>query len=278
MTAPAKIMAPPMQPRAEGAAAFVVAHDGYMTRLADFRQQGSMKMLWPRAQDPAHPLQAVMLNTAGGLTGGDRMACEAVARAGAYLEITTQAAERVYRAQPHSVAVVDNRLTVGAGAQVDWLPQETILYDQSAIRRRLTVDLASDASAVIVEPLIFGRRAMGETLGKIAFDDRWLIRRAGRAVFADALRLSGDVETALDRPAMGQGARAMASALYAGPKAESLLQSVRAILPATAGASLVRKDILFIRILAEDGFALRQSLVPVITCLTGRALPKVWRL
>lgn len=271
-------MAPRMQPRAEGAAAFAVAHDGYTTRLADFRQQGSMKMLWPRAVEPHLPLQAVALNTAGGLTGGDRMGLQAEARAGARLEITTQAAERVYRAQPHSVAVVDNRLIVGAGAHVDWLPQETILYDQSAIRRRLTVDLAPDASAVIVEPLIFGRRAMGETLREISFDDRWMIRRDGRAAFADALRLSGNMEAALDRPAMGQGARAMASALYAGPRAESLLHAARALLPATAGASLVREGVLFIRILAGDGFALRQSLVPLITCLTGRAVPKVWRL
>lgn len=278
MTAFVKIDPVQKQPRAEGAAAFRVGHDGYTTRLVDFRQQGSMKMLWPRAHDRHAPMQAVALNTAGGLTGGDRMALEVALEAGAHLELTTQAAERVYRAQPGSIAHVDNRIEVATGGHIDWLPQETILFDQAALRRRLDIALVGDASALVVEPVIFGRRAMGERVTSLHLDDRWTLRRDGALLFADHMRLSGDMEADLDRAAVGQGARAMAGVLYAGPRAEGHLAPIRALLPASAGASLVRDGVLFIRILAEDGFALRKTLVPVITALTDRPLPKVWRL
>ena len=160
------------QPRAQGEAGAVMGPKG----LIGLRQQGSAKCFLPRTHAEA---TAVFLNTAGGLTGGDRFAYAAEARAGARLTATTQAAERVYRAQPGETARVSGRVTLGAGARLDWLPQETILFDGGALDRRLEVDMAEDARLLAVEPLVLGRAAMGETVHEARFRDAWRLRRGG---------------------------------------------------------------------------------------------------
>jgi hypothetical protein len=74
----------------------VVADDGGRTQLSELCQRGAAKVRFPDA-DAAGPLEAVLLNTAGGVTGGDHLRYEAKAGASARATITTQAAERVYR-------------------------------------------------------------------------------------------------------------------------------------------------------------------------------------
>jgi urease accessory protein len=263
-------------PRAVGELRLRAALREGQARIADLRQAGSLKALFPRSHGAA--LEAVFLNTAGGLTGGDRMQITAQAEAGARIVLSSQAAERGYRAQPGQVARVAVRLDVGEGGRIDWLPQETILFDGAALDRRLTVDLAKGAKALVVEPLIMGRAAMGEEVHDLWFRDRWDVRLDGRLVFADALRIAGDGASMLDRPGVSGGARALAGALYAGPDAEGLLDPLRALLPQTAGASLVREGMIFMRILGADGFLLRRDLIPALELLCGAALPKVWRL
>lgn len=264
---------PPPQ-RAQGAL-FVSAKGG--NRLAGLRQQGSLKALFPRVPVGA-PLEAVFLNTSGGLTGGDRMRIGVEANAGSLLVVSSQAAERIYRAPPGPSAQVDVSVTVGAASRIDWLPQETILFDGGAVTRRMTIDMAADATALIVEPVILGRAAMGETVREARFRDRWTLRRGGRIVFADALRLEGDLAALMDRRAIADRARAWASVLFAAPQAETLVEQIRKMLPASAGVSLIRDGVMFARILAPDGFDLRRVLIPVVERLSGAALPKVWRL
>ncbi len=268
--------AEPAQPRAVGELRLTAMHRDGQTRIEGLRQAGSLKALFPQSRGPA--LEAVFLNTAGGLTGGDRMRLSAQAGPGARIVLSSQAAERAYRARGLSVARVQVNLTVQSGGRIDWLPQETILFDGAALDRRLAVDLAADACALIVEPAILGRATMGEVVNTLRLTDRWNIRRDGRLVFADALRLTGDAAAQMDRAGIGGGARAYASVLFAAPDADILLPAIRALLPGQAGASLVRDGILFIRMLAPDGFELRQRLIPVIECLTAAPLPKVWRL
>ncbi|MEM0942587.1 MAG: urease accessory protein UreD [Pseudomonadota bacterium] len=216
----------------------------------------------------------MILNTAGGITGGDRFAYRAAAGPGARLSLTTQAAERAYRAQPQETGHVHAHLTAAEGARIDWLPQETILFDGSALSRRLEVDLAPDATLLAVEPLIFGRAAMGERLRALRFSEQWRVRRAGRLVFADALRLQGPAEEILAGPATLAGHRAMASILLAAPDAERFLAPLRTLCP----ASLIRPGILAARITAPSGFELRHILLPALELLRGAPLPKVWTL
>ncbi|MGH1354005.1 MAG: urease accessory protein UreD [Thalassovita sp.] len=242
--------------------------------LADFRTSGCLKTLFPRGAKDR--LTGVFLNTAGGITGGDQLKFQAKAGPESRLCLTTQAAERIYRAQPGEVGQVDNHLTIAPGARLDWLPQETILFDHGALDRSLTIDMAANSRLLAVESLILGRSAMGETLNATHLRDRIRVRRDDDLIFADTLRLDTDTLPDLPRAAMLNGAGAMASVIFAAPEAEAHLTPVRNLMPNTGGVSLIRPGLLFARILAEDSFVLRQSLIPVLTHLNGANLPRTW--
>ena len=247
-----------------------------VSRLAGLAQSGSARVFLPQVQGPP---QAVLLNTGGGLAGGDRFDWAAEAEAGADLTVTTQAAERVYRALPGTEARVTARLTLRAGARLDWLPQETILFERGALTRRLEIDMAEDARLLAVEPLVLGRTAHGETVRDARLADHWRLRRGGRLVWADGLRLTGAED---GRAALGPH-RACATLLLAAPDAAARLDGLRGLLAGTglndggveAGAS-AWDGLLVARMLAPDGRALRARLVPVLEWLRGAPLPRVW--
>lgn len=247
-----------------------------MTRLVDLRQSGSLKLVFPATHRA--DAEAVIVNTAGGLTGGDRFDITATVEMGAALTLTTQAAERAYHAQPGEIAEVDTTLTACAKARLHWLPQELILFNSAALRRRLTVNLAADAHLLMVEPMVFGRAAMGERLSDVNFEDRIHITRAGAPIYRDGMTLRGDAAAHLARPATANGAGAMASLVYVAPDAAGRLNEVRNLLPETGGASLLATDMLVMRVLATDSFEMRQSLVPILNLLSQNTLPKSWRL
>lgn len=265
------------QPRAEGAARVTARAGARGSKIGDLRMSGALKLLFPRGGDA---LQAMVVNSAGGITGGDRFRLEAEAGEGAALSVTTQAAERVYRAQPGERAEVSVRLKAAAGALLHWLPQETILFQACALRRRLRVELETDARLLLCEPMVFGRTAMGERLTEGWFSDRVEIFRDGARAFTDATRLGGDISAQLSGPATGAGSMAMALAVYVAPDAEHQRDALRAALPedALAGASLIAQDVMVARFLAPDGFGLRRLLVPALDRLSGNTLPRSWRL
>ncbi|MCB1493143.1 MAG: urease accessory protein UreD [Rhodobiaceae bacterium] len=244
------------------------------TALADLYQSGAAKIRLPRhAEAPGR--EAVLINTAGGLTGGDRLSFAVEAGAGTRVTAVTQASEKVYRALG-GVAEIATTLTVGDGARLDWLPQDTILFDRSALSRTLTVDMAENASLVALESVIFGRAAMAEAVASGQFRESWRIRRGGRLVFADETRIGGPVADILARAAVSGGRRAVATVVAVRPDAEALIDPVRAALPEEAGAS-AWNGLLTARIAAPDSRLLRQSLGRVLAVLRdGAPLPRVW--
>lgn len=241
--------------------------------ISDLRQVGSLKALFPRVE--GDPLHAVFLNTAGGLTGGDKMRIAARAQEGAHLVLSSQAAERAYRAPTGSQAISDVELDVAAGGRIDWLPQETILFEGAALSRRLTVRLSAGGTALLVEPIIFGRAAMGEVVHDLRFTDQWRVYCDGQLMFADAIRLIGDAAAQMQRLAIAAGAGALATLSLVGKQAAAF---AGVDLPDNAAASLIADDLLLVRLLAEDGFTLRRDLIPVIEALSDAPLPRVWRL
>jgi len=263
-----------MPPRARGRVSLSVKPGVRGTVLDRLYQAGSFKAVFPRGQGRGK--QAVLVNTAGGVTGGDRFAATAHAGEGTHLTLTTQAAERVYRARPGETGQIENRLSLDDGAGLHWLPQETILFNGCALRRRMRVEMAPAARLLLVEPLIFGRMAMAETLTDANLCDRIEIWRDGVPVYIDALTFGGDVQAHLSRAFIAGGARAMASLVLAAPEAEAMLPRVRRMLPETAGASLLRPDLLCLRLLATDGFELRRSLVPILQPRSEDDLPRPW--
>ncbi|TMM51826.1 urease accessory protein UreD [Sulfitobacter sabulilitoris] len=263
------------QPRAIGRARVSSKLHGGASRLDGLHQAGALRLLFPRAADR---VEATVINTAGGITGGDRFRIDATAGPGSVLSLSTQAAERVYRAQPGQTGHLTTTLRVGADACLHWLPQETILYDGSALSRRLRVELHTTARLVMVEPVVFGRLAMGETLADLRFDDRIAVSRAGREVYRDGIRLRGDASAELDRPAVAHGARAMASLVYAAPDAGAHVGALRDLIGDRGGVSLLEEALVVLRLLARDAFDLRAALLPVLDRLTAHRLPRCWRL
>lgn len=264
---------PVLPPRARGQAEVSVADYGGTTRIAGLRQQGSMKLLFPRSYDR---VTAVALNTSGGVTGGDNFDLSATAQVGTQLTVTTQAAERAYAAMAGEIGQIRNRLRVENGAQLHWVPQETILFDNAAIDRRLTAEIEGDGELLIVEPLIFGRVAMGETVKTLNFRDRIDITRDGQLIYADRARIDDAALTRAAGLSTLSGQLAAVNVVFAAPRAESLLPTVRDLLPSTGGASLIRDDLLVARILAPLGYDLRSALVPILETITGTALPRPW--
>ncbi|MDG1863814.1 MAG: urease accessory protein UreD [Yoonia sp.] len=264
-----------IQPRSKGRAVLSSKRRGTMSALDDLHQAGCLRVLFPRG-GPA--LDAVLINTSGGVTGGDHIALSAQVGKNSALTITTQAAERAYRAQPDETGEITTDLIVENGALLRWLPQELILFEGSRLHRNLSVNLAPTARALLVEPIVFGRVAMGETLTSIHFRDRIAINRGGTPLYIDGMFLSGDTSAHLSRMAVADGATAMASALYIAPDAAAHLHAVRASLPPTGGASLLACDTLVVRILASDSYILRQSLIPILERLSNAPLPATWRL
>jgi urease accessory protein len=266
-----------VQPRAVGSAVLSVrAGPQGRTQIANLRQAGATRLVFPRSY--GRGIEAVMVNTAGGVTGGDRFDLDVHVEDGAQLTLTTQAAERAYRAQRGEIGTIATRLTVGDGARLHWLPQELILFDRCNLRRRLEIDLDAGARLLMVEPLAFGRTAMGERLEHVAFQDRIRIIRAGRPLYLDGMDLQGDAAAQLQAPACANGATAMASVVMVAPDAARHLPTLRAILPETAGASALAADVLVLRLLAPDSLRLRRVLIPVLETLSRNNLPMSWRL
>lgn len=265
----------PAPQRARGVGRLTVRHKDGATRLVELFQEGSAKLRLPRVR--ADATEAVMINSGGGMTGGDRFSWAVDVGDDAAAVLTTQACEKVYRAS-EGEARVAARLTVGAGARLDWLPQETILFDRSALSRTIEADVAADGRLLLAEAVVLGRRAMGETLSRAAFHDRWRIRRDGRLLFADDLKLNGDIPALAAAPPLFGGAGAFATLLLVAPDAQASLHAVRAVLGALGGASAFDGK-LVARIAAPDGLTLRRALLPAIAVLGGgRPAPSVWTL
>lgn len=273
--------------RAKGEIRALFTRSGARTAIARVHETGGLRLRFPRVPQGC---EAVVLNTGGGLAGGDLQTLRFEAGPAAEVTLTTQAAEKVYRAQ-HDAARVDVALSLSAAAQLEWLPQETILFDQSALHRTLRVDMAADARLTMVEAIIFGRLAMGEAAISTRLRDSWRVRRDGVLVFAEELALdtgsrpSRSQATAivavhpLDRPALGGGARAVATLLHVAPDAESALGAVRAALApghCQAGAS-AWNNMLLVRAVSPSPQRLRAVIVTVLRALRGRDVPRVWQ-
>lgn len=254
-------------------------------RLAALEQSGCVKIRRPRRPEAPGALEAVLLNTAGGLTGGDVVEASIEAEAGAWLAVAPQTAERVYRAAS-GAARFTLRLRAAAGARVEWLGQETILFDGGRLERRIEIDLAEDARMTLLEPLILGRRAMGEVVRRGSLRERWRLRRGGRLIFAEATALEAPIDALIARPAAAAGKTAMATLLYAGPDAAERLEPVRAALAAAgrdektleAGASLADDRLVVARMLAADGRALRRAAHAAAGAARRAPPPRVWSL
>ncbi len=276
---PTQIVISPVLQRARGIGRIATKQRDGQTVLDTLFQEGCGKIRLPNTHSSA--LEAVLINTAGGITGGDHLQWSAEVAPGGHLVLTTQACERSYRSTG-DFARVETRLEVGADAHLDWLPQETILFAASKLDRTLEANLEDGATLTAIESVLLGRDAMGEDAADALLRDNWRIRRKGRLIHAEATRLDATAREREDLSLLA-GNRAFATILHvaASPdRAEALCARLRTILPpdATIAAS-ANGERLVIRAIAPTGLALRRLIVPVLLELTGAgSLPRLWHL
>jgi urease accessory protein len=260
--------------RARGAVRFDVHLQDGVTRRRALHESGSLRVRFPSPED--HGLSAMFVNTAGGIAGGDRFAIEIAAGEGTRLTLTTAAAEKVYRA-PAKPAALDISLKVGAGAHLSWLPQETILFDRARIARTIDIDLDVSASLLLCEIFVFGRTAMGETMREGSFVDRWRVRRGGRLVFAETVRLTGDIGGKLAQSAIAKGGAAIGTALIV-PGDAALVDRIREHADAFGGEVGLSawNGFAIARFCAQDAARLRADMIAVLGRASDVPLPRLW--
>lgn len=276
--------------RSSGTARLSFRKRGKKTVLDTLYQEGCSKVRFPR-EEARQSAEAILINTSGGLTDGDSLSCTTTWGAETSALITTQAAERIYKSRDKA-ALVRSRLHIGEHATARWLPQETILFDESRLDRTTDVSMSGSASLFAVESTVFGRAGMGEVIRSGRLFDRWRIRIDGTLVFADAVLFDdardGPLAQHLARMSVANGASAIATIVYAGADCAAMLDSFREALAASgtvAGASNLG-PLIVARVLAENGQRLRDTVVRVFEA-TARGeksesggpcleLPRVW--
>jgi urease accessory protein len=260
--------------RARGSVTFDVHLLEGVTRRRQLHESGSLRVRFPSPE--ADGLSAVFVNTAGGVAGGDRFDIEIAAGEGSRLAVTTAAAEKVYRAEGPA-AQLNIALKAAAGSHLAWLPQETILFDRARVLRRIDIDLAEGASLLLCEIVVFGRAAMGERMQTGEFVDRWRLRRGGRLVFAENIRLDGDIGEKLSRPAIASGGAAIGTALIV-PGDEALVDRIREVTKSCGGEVGISSwnGFAMARFCAQDAASLRADMMAVLGRASGVALPRLW--
>jgi urease accessory protein len=260
--------------RAVGRVMLDVQADAGVTRRSRVRESGSLRVRCPRPSSAE--LEAVIINTAGGVAGGDRLELEVRVGRDARLVITTAAAEKIYRTVDPETTI-DVKLVVGRGGMLAWLPQETILFDRARLRRSIEIDLVDDARLLLAEALVFGRSGMGETVDDGRLLDRWRVRRNGSLVHAEATRIDGEIARRLALPAAAAGNIAIATVL-AVPADEDFAAGVRGLDGTFRGEVGVSAwdGLAVIRLCAVDGAALRHDLGVVLRSGCGASLPRLW--
>ena len=260
--------------RAVGRIALTVTCNSGMTRRACLREEGPLRVRCPGA--PGEHLEAMIINTAGGVAGGDRLQIAVRVETDARLTMTTAAAEKIYRSLG-SNAMLANKFEIAERGSLEWLPQETILFDGARLSRSIEIGIARDARLVFAEATVFGRSGMGEEVHHGLFFDRWTLRCDGRLLHMEATRLDGPIAAKLRQTAVGKGAVAFATVLVV-PGDERTALAVRALADqfhAEVGVS-AWNGFAIARLCAKNGAALRHDLITLVGAIRGTSLPRLW--
>jgi len=271
----------------EGAADIRFARRDGITHLAQLYQRDPLRVLFPTPAAGDPPV-AVIVTTSGGLVAGDRLDIHVELAPGAAAHVTASAAEKVYRSTGRTTTIKQT-LSIGAGAALEFLPPETILFDGARLRRETIIDLAPGSAFLGGDIVVFGRRARGERFASGFLREVWEVHCDGELVWGDALHLEDDVGRIIDDPACFDGAAAFATMILSPPAGDvrSLLDGARPIQSACgtaglrAGATAVA-GLVIARWLAADVAVLRRAYTDLACHFRSAALrlperlPRVW--
>jgi urease accessory protein len=246
--------------RSSGSCRIVLSGSEEGNRTMDVYQQSPTRVLFPRTGGAAVE-EAVLINTAGGIAGGDRIECSVTALDNASIAVTSQAAEKIYRALDEP-ARITTTLKASKMARLAWLPQETIVFNQARVIRETEIDLSSGAELLALEWLVLGRAAHGEKMRAGQITDTWRVKKDGRLIWADSFRVTDEIFPHVSSSALLSDCSAVATVLYSGPDLNEQLQFVRDViqsLECQCGATLV-SGLIVARFAAKDSSNLRGAL------------------
>jgi urease accessory protein len=269
-------LAPPRLQRATGESRVSFAVRDGQTRLTDLYQRDPCRILFPDPE-PGEPPQAVLVTTSGGIAGGDTLKMAVEAGPGSHAVVATQAAEKIYRAADSSdPCTIDVAIAIGEGAQLDWLPQETIVFEGSKLKRRTVADVGAGGALLACEMVVLGRAASGERFTGGLLLDAWSVRRGGKLAWTDTLRVEGETP-------LGAGfgtANALATVIGVWHEPQPLFEQARVLLESAdrvrAGVTLVN-GVMVARLLGE-ATAVRAATIAFLTGFRGQRLPRVWHI
>lgn len=262
------------------------ARAGERTVLRENRHVGPLrvqKALYPEGQDLC---QAILLHPPSGIAGGDRLTVAVTVDAGAQAQLTTPGAGKWYRSGG-AEASQSVTLTVGKDALLEWLPQESIVFDGARARMETRVELAADSRYIGWDILCLGRAAAGERFTQGRFDLFYRVDRDNAPIWLERGGFSGS-DPILASPAGWAGATVCGTLLCTFPElpqqAAGLLESCRDIAPADAarhGLSAL-PGLLVARYLGDSSEAGRQwftalwQLLRPACCGRPAVLPRIW--
>jgi urease accessory protein len=246
--------------RADGCGRLVLSGSENGTRIEDVFERSPIRIMFPRTGHRAVE-EAVLINTAGGVAGGDRLECSVSALPGASIAVTSQAAEKVYRAL-HEPARVATRLKARESAKLAWLPQETIVFNRARLHRTTEIELFAGAELLALEWLVLGRSAQGEVVVGGNITDSWRVKKDGRLIWADSFRITDEIFPHLKTRALLSNCTAIATLIYFGPYLEKRLAFLREIVPClgcNCAATLV-SGLIVVRFAAKESSDLKLAL------------------
>ena len=257
--------------RAKGSVSFHCSND----KIKRLHQSGSAKLMLPKTYGEMK--EAVLLNTSGGITGGDQFDFTIKVENCSILA-TTQTAERLYRSNTKP-AKINIMLKATKGATLHWLPQETIVFDGANVDRTIRLDMTSDSTCLLAETIILGRQAMGEEIKDCHFTDQWRLYRDGKLFHAEALRMIGDVKEQIAATAGCNNARLLSTIIYAGKDAEEKKGVIRPWLEKASSCTAAScwDDRLVIRILSPHAQSGRSDINHLLQVIRNQPLPRVWQ-
>ena len=263
--------------RAEGRIALKCRRVGGATRIVDLTEGGGYRLKFPEIENKC-ALHAVIINTGGGVAGGDRVETAVEAEENAEVTVTSATAERVYRSIGPATEI-GIKFSAAPGASLNWLPQPTILFSGARVNREIEADVTGNASLLIAESTVFGRAASGEKMGVGLFRDSWRIRRDGQLIFAEEMRLEGHLAEIMQRPAVAQNVNATALLIHIGPAAEDMCEPLRGALFGCSGVHGVSawRGMLVMRALASGLSDVQCTLQRAVEVLTRGAVPRAWQ-
>lgn len=215
--------------RSDGSGRILVSGSANGNHIMDMFQRSPIRILFPRTGGGALE-EAVFVNTAGGVAGGDRLESSVTAIADASIAVTSQAAEKIYRAL-NEPARIATKLKACEGAKLAWLPQETIVFNWGRLSRETDLELSSGAELLALEWLVLGRAAHGEEMIGGHINDGWRVKKDGRLIWADSFRATDEMFGHLRREALLSNFKAVATLIYFGPHLDRRLEFLRDIAP-----------------------------------------------